>query len=78
MFDVDMRNSNLIDYWDNLINEIHEAEASDDDHIRKFSDTASAFVFACEQASKNDRICVFGSFYTVSDVLQYLNTHWSK
>lgn len=82
---------NDIDYWlvssvdssraataDYLINEIHKAEASDDDHIRKFSDTGSAFVFACEQASKNDRICVFGSFYTVSDVLQYLNTHRSK
>ncbi|PXX15644.1 dihydrofolate synthase/folylpolyglutamate synthase [Nitrosomonas ureae] len=81
---------NDIDYWfvssvnssraaaaDYLINELYEAEVADDS-VRKFSDTISAFVFACEQAGKNDRICVFGSFYTVGDVLRYLNTHQSK
>lgn len=82
---------NDIDHWlvssvnssraataDYLINEIHKAEVSDDDHIRKFPDTISAFVFACERAGKNDRICVFGSFHTVSDALHYLNTRRSK
>ena len=39
-----------------------------DSRIFKFDDCASAFVFACEHASKNDRICVFGSFFTVSSV----------
>lgn len=81
---------NDMDYWfvssvdasraaaaDYLINELYEAEVAND-RIRKFSDTISAFVFACEQAGKNDRICVFGSFYTVGDVLRYLNTHQSK
>lgn len=39
-----------------------------------FSDPAAAYVFACEQATKNDRICVLGSFYTVSTVLRYKKT----
>ncbi|SFP81168.1 dihydrofolate synthase / folylpolyglutamate synthase [Nitrosomonas cryotolerans] len=41
--------------------------------IHAFSDTVAAFAFACEHASKNDRICVLGSFYTVGAVLQYQN-----
>ena len=79
---------NDIDFWlvstihspraatvDYLINEIHEAGITNEKNIiYKFPDCISAFVFACEQATKNDRICVFGSFYTVSDVLQHLNT----
>ena len=62
---------------DYLINELDNAGVAGDS-IRKFPDTISAFVLACEQAGKNDRICVFGSFYTVGDVLRYLNTHQSK
>ena len=83
---------NAIDFWlvsaipspraasaDYLINEIHQAGiSSDKDVIHQFSDSAAAFVFACEQAGKNDRICVFGSFYTVSGVLQYLGTQQSR
>jgi len=83
---------NNIDFWlvsaiqspraasaDYLINEIHQAGiSSDKDVIHQFSDSAAAFVFACEQAGKNDRICVFGSFYTVSRVLQYLSTQQSR
>ena len=79
---------NDIDYWlvstihssraataDYLINEIHKADISNDkQRIHKFPDCVAAFVFACEQATKNDRICIFGSFYTVSDVLRYMNT----
>ena len=42
--------------------------------IQSFPDCAAAFVYACERATKNDRICVLGSFYTVGDVLQHLNT----
>lgn len=37
--------------------------------VQVFSDVCSAYVFACDRAGKNDRICVFGSFYTVSAVL---------
>jgi len=40
--------------------------------IYRFSDGVEAYAFACEQASKNDRICIFGSFYTVGDVLNHL------
>lgn len=31
---------------------------------------ANGWLLACERTSENDRICVFGSFYTVSQVLQ--------
>ena len=83
---------NDIDFWlvsaiqspraasaDYLIDEIHKVGiASDADVIYQFSDSVAAFVFACEQAGKNDRICIFGSFYTVSGVLQYLSTQQSR
>ncbi len=79
---------NNIDYWlvsslhtpraasvDMLVNEIRKIDVSmENDTVRQFPDVVAAFVFACERAGKNDRICVFGSFYTVSDVLLYLNT----
>lgn len=39
--------------------------------ILSFPDPAAAYAFACEQASGNDRICVFGSFHTVAEVLRY-------
>jgi dihydrofolate synthase/folylpolyglutamate synthase len=39
--------------------------------INDFPDIGSAYAYACERASENDRICVFGSFYTVSGVLRY-------
>ncbi len=32
----------------------------------------AAWIFACEQAQENDRICVFGSFYTVAAVLRLI------
>lgn len=41
-------------------------------HIQEFGNIEAAFEFACERAGKNDRICVAGSFHTVSVVLQYL------
>lgn len=79
---------NDIDFWlvssihssraatvDYLINEIHKAGILNEKNtIYKFPDCEAAFVFACEQATKNDRICIFGSFYVVGAVLRYLNT----
>ncbi|HLP80803.1 MAG TPA: bifunctional folylpolyglutamate synthase/dihydrofolate synthase, partial [Nitrosomonas sp.] len=60
---------------DTLVNEIGKAGVPmENDTVRQFPDVVAAFVFACERAGKNDRICIFGSFYTVSDVLLYLNT----
>lgn len=64
---------------DYLIKEINKASISNNKQvIYQFPDCVAAFVFACEQATKNDRICIFGSFYTVGDVLRYLNTLHSK
>ncbi|MES2547282.1 MAG: bifunctional tetrahydrofolate synthase/dihydrofolate synthase [Pseudomonadota bacterium] len=38
-----------------------------------FADVASALVAACKIATKNDRIIVFGSFYTVADAIEYIS-----
>ncbi len=38
-----------------------------------FPDPAAAYAYACERATGNDRICVFGSFHTVAEVLRYRN-----
>jgi dihydrofolate synthase/folylpolyglutamate synthase len=32
-------------------------------------DVLTAWHYACELATENDRICVFGSFYTVAAIL---------
>lgn len=39
------------------------------DVVLSFPGTASAYTYARERAAVNDRICVFGSFYTVAGVL---------
>ncbi len=41
--------------------------------ICTFPDITTAYAYACERASENDRICVFGSFHTVGEVLRYRN-----
>lgn len=38
--------------------------------ILTFHDPAAAYAYACEHATVNDRICVFGSFHTVAEVLR--------
>lgn len=59
---------------EHIVQEIHTAGfTSENQVINRFSDGAEAFAFACEQAAKNDRICIFGSFYTVGDVLNQLH-----
>jgi dihydrofolate synthase/folylpolyglutamate synthase len=40
--------------------------------IQSFSDVTSAYLQACMDASENDRIIVFGSFFTVADVMRVL------
>lgn len=42
--------------------------------ILAFPHPAAAYAHACEQAVENDRICIFGSFHTVAEVLRYRNT----
>jgi dihydrofolate synthase/folylpolyglutamate synthase len=41
--------------------------------ILAFPNPVAAYVFACKHSTKNDRICVFGSFYAVGEVMKYLN-----
>ena len=45
---------------------LHDAGIS---AIQIAPDITQAYTFACRQAGENDRICVFGSFYTVAEVL---------
>lgn len=40
--------------------------------IDLFGNVASALAAACKIATKNDRIIVFGSFYTVADAIDYM------
>ena len=40
--------------------------------VECYADVAEAFSQACQSAGENDRIVVFGSFYTVADVLRIL------
>ncbi|SFK32282.1 dihydrofolate synthase / folylpolyglutamate synthase [Nitrosomonas aestuarii] len=55
---------------DELLQNLYKLKAIRESHnFHKFENIESAYVFACEQADKNDRICVFGSFYTVGAVL---------
>jgi len=73
---------NHIDVW--LIGTIHSARGAQAEEIasiisnithsnaiHSFSDLSDAYAFAQKQAGKNDRICVFGSFYTVSAILAF-------
>lgn len=82
---------NNVDYWlvstvksqraasaEFLQHEIRRAGINKIDQCVKFDNCVSAFVFACEHASKDDKICVFGSFYTVSEILQYLSIAQSR
>ncbi len=59
---------------DNLMSIMVQSGIENHQAIQPFPDCVAAFVYACERATKNDRICVFGSFYTVGDVLQHLDT----
>ncbi|MGH8762721.1 MAG: bifunctional tetrahydrofolate synthase/dihydrofolate synthase [Nitrosospira sp.] len=42
--------------------------------ILAFPNPAEAYAHACEQAVENDRICIFGSFHTVAEILRHRNT----
>lgn len=49
---------------------IHQYDKACD--VRKFADVTTAYRQACLDAGRNDRIIVFGSFYTVADVMKEL------
>ena len=40
--------------------------------VEMLESVPAAWTLACEQAQENDRICVFGSFYTVAAILQLI------
>ena len=50
---------------------IHQHDKQCD--IRKYSDVTTAYRQACLAAGRDDRIIVFGSFYTVADVMRDLS-----
>lgn len=51
---------------------IHQFDG--DCKIKMHTDVISAYRQACFDAGENDRIIVFGSFYTVADVMKFLST----
>ncbi len=74
---------NNIDYWlvaslevirgaskDEMLQALKEAGIEDQGIIRSFPDVLRAYVYARDHAGDNDRICVFGSFHTVSQVIE--------
>jgi dihydrofolate synthase / folylpolyglutamate synthase len=52
---------------------LREAGVADDaDHgVQRFDSAQAAFAAVQEKAGENDRIVVFGSHYTVADVMAY-------
>ncbi|HQU98793.1 MAG TPA: bifunctional tetrahydrofolate synthase/dihydrofolate synthase [Nitrosomonas sp.] len=69
---VDSKRSATVEHIHNQLNEV--GIVADKETVLPFLNVQEAFVFACREATKNDRICVFGSFYTVSDVLRHWKT----
>jgi dihydrofolate synthase/folylpolyglutamate synthase len=41
-----------------------------EDLILPFDNPGAAYAYASERAGVNDRICIFGSFHTVAEVLR--------
>ena len=50
------------------------AAAAADKPVQAFTGIASAYRHACNAATQNDRIVVFGSFYTVAEILHLFQT----
>lgn len=57
---------------DEIIQALKKIGITNEDKIHAFPNAMTAYVFAREHATENDRICVFGSFYTVSAALAVL------
>ncbi len=52
----------------------HVEAVAQDAPVSDHEDAVTAYAVALEQASRNDRIVVFGSFYTVGAIIAALNT----
>lgn len=53
-----------------ILDALKQAGVTDDRIIGTFSNVSEAYASARERVSDNDRICVFGSFYTIGPVLE--------
>jgi dihydrofolate synthase / folylpolyglutamate synthase len=54
---------------DEMLAQLLEA-AGEGAKTRRFASVSNAYAAACEAAAQNDRIIVFGSFYTVAEVMR--------
>lgn len=45
--------------------------------VVRFNTPREAYAFARKQANENDRILIFGSFHTVAEVVQVVETGWT-
>lgn len=70
---------NIVNYWYCAkLNNLRSATADDimqflpENKSKKFENIKKAYLFACSKAKKNDIVIVFGSFYTVSPILQLI------
>lgn len=74
---------NNVDYWliagldvargatgDEMLKALKDAGIEEQEHVHAFQSVRNAYVYAREHASSDDRICVFGSFHTVSLILK--------
>lgn len=74
---------NHVDHWlvaglhvvrgasqDEMLQALRYAGIEEKSTIHTFHDVFSAYSYAHEQASDNDRICVFGSFHTIGAVIE--------
>ncbi|SCX09001.1 dihydrofolate synthase / folylpolyglutamate synthase [Nitrosomonas eutropha] len=53
-----------------ILKALRDAGIEEQERVRVFQNVQSAYVYAREHASSDDRICVFGSFHTVSLILK--------
>ena len=61
------RGAKALDLQKTLVRQVNQAS------VRLFDDVSMALAAACKEADKNDRIIVFGSFYTVADAIKWVS-----
>lgn len=61
------RGAKALDLQKTLVRQVDQAS------VRVFDDVSLALAAACKDADKNDRIIVFGSFYTVADAISWVS-----
>lgn len=69
------RSASLSDLVGSILSVLPQANIKTFDSIALACEHAQNDIQACLDASENDKIIAFGSFFSVSDVMQYLNAH---